>query len=65
MVKKSSSVVIPAQSLNETIGGSLHIDEVVAQRAGAVKHEHDHRALVLVDDFGVARRLKLAVKLPL
>ncbi len=65
IVKKSPTVVIPTQSLNETIGGGLHVDEVAAQGAGAVEHEHDHRALVFVDDLGVARRRKLAIVLPL
>ena len=60
-----SSVVITAQSLNETVGGGLHVDEVAAEGTGAVKHEHDHRALVLVDGLRIARRRELAVGLPL
>ena len=65
IVKKSPTVIISTQCLDETVGGGLHVDEVAAQRAGAVEHEHDHRTLVFVDDLGVARRRKLAVVLPL
>ena len=63
--KRLSSVVVSAQGLNETVGGGLHVDEVAAQGAGAVEHEHNHCALVFVDDFGVTRRCELTVGLPL
>ena len=39
-------------------------DEVGAERTRTVKHKHNHRALVFVDDYGVARGCKLAVELP-
>ena len=61
----SSSVVVAAQRFDELVGGGLHVDEVVAERAGAVEHQHDHGALVFVDYLGVARRSKLAIVLPL
>lgn len=66
MVKmESTAVVVAAEGLDEAVGSRLHLDEVVAQRAGAVEHEHDHGALVLVDNLGVARRREFAVVLPL
>ena len=65
VVEQSTAVVVAAQGLDETVGRRLHVDEVAAQRAGAVEHEHDHRALVFVDSLGVARGRELAVVLPL
>lgn len=65
VVEKSTTVVITAQGLDEAVGCSLHVDEIAAKRAGAVENEHDHCALVFVDDLGVARRCELAVVLPL
>ena len=65
IVKKSPTVIISTQCLDETVGGGLHVDEVAAEGAGAVKHEHDHRALVLVDGLRIARRRKFTVVLPL
>ena len=65
IVKKSPTVVITAQSLDETVGGGLHVDEVAAEGTGAVEHEHDHRALVLVDGLRIARRREFTVVLPL
>ena len=54
-----STVVVAAQGLDEAVGCRLHVDEIAAQRAGAVEHKHDHRTLVFVDGLGVARRREL------
>ena len=48
-----SSAVVSAQSLDKAIGCGLHVDEVGTERAGAVEHEHNHCALVFVDDLRV------------
>ena len=63
-MKHLSSVVVATQGLNERVGGGLHVDEIGTERAGAVEHEHNHRALVFVDDLRIARGVKLAVRLP-
>ena len=48
------TVIVATQGFDETIGSGLHVDEVGTQRAGAVEHQHDHGALVFVDDLSVA-----------
>ena len=59
-----SSDIVAAQGLDELVGSGLHLDEIVAKRAGAVEDEHDHRTLVFFEGLGVLRRAELAVDLP-
>ena len=55
---------VSVQGLNELVSSALHALEIVAQRAGAVEHQHDDGALEFLVRDHVARRRKFSIVHP-